>query len=69
MQDLTPVEPARGFWARLFRRRAPVAEPVVPEIAPAPEPEPRIDPDRAVAALTGVLDTLGAAHHRPFSRP
>jgi two-component system LytT family sensor kinase len=28
-----------------------------------------IDPERARAALTGVLDTLGAAHHRPFSRP
>ena len=39
------------------------AEPVAEE----PEPEP-IDADEAHAVLTGVLDTLGAAHHRPFSR-
>ena len=37
--------------------------PVVEE----PEPEP-IAADEAHAVLTGVLDTLGAAHHRPFSR-
>ena len=50
-------QPARGLWARLRRRR--------PEPAPPPP-----DPDEAgVATLTGVLDTLGAAHHRPFSRP
>jgi len=39
------------------------AEPVLEE----PEPEP-IDADEAHAVLSGVLDTLGAAHHRPFSR-
>jgi hypothetical protein len=39
------------------------AEPVVEEPEPAP-----IDADEAHAVLTGVLDTLGAAHHRPFSR-
>ncbi len=39
------------------------AEPVAEE----PEPEP-IAADEAHAVLTGVLDTLGAAHHRPFSR-
>ena len=41
------------------------AEPVLEE--PEPEPEP-IAADEAHAVLTGVLDTLGAAHHRPFSR-
>ena len=73
--------PRRGFFARLFRRRAPEPEPEPepepqpvaakpePEPAPAPEPEPAIAEERAVAALTGVLDSLGAAHHRPFSRP
>jgi len=38
---------------------------------PEPEPEPAalaLDPDRTVAILTEVLDDLGAAHHRPFSR-
>ena len=38
----------------------------------APEPEepeePAIDADRAQAVLEEALDTLGAAHHRPFSR-
>jgi hypothetical protein len=46
---------------------------------PAPEEEPpaaeaeddgngTLDPQAAEAALEAVLDTLGAAHHRPFSR-
>lgn len=43
--------------------------------APAPGPEEKaaparpIDREEAHAVLTSVLDTLGAAHHRPFSRP
>jgi hypothetical protein len=96
--------PRRGFWARLFGRRAevpppedPVEEPVrepepdpapveeppapeppplqpVPDPAPPAEPEPdeplpaALDDDKAVAVLTEVLDNLGSAHHRPFSR-
>ncbi len=62
---------------------APEAEPVAVEPAPAPapvaaapvaaeaEPEPgptSLDAERAEAILTGVLDDLGSAHHRPFSR-
>jgi hypothetical protein len=44
-----------------------VAAPVEP--LPAPEPaEPALDAQAALTALEGVLDTLGAAHHRPFSR-
>ena len=38
-----------------------------PPVEPEPEPEPVAPPD-AHAVLNGVLDTLGAAHHRPFSR-
>ena len=54
----------RGFWARLLRRApAPVVEEPPQEPAPAP-----LDRDEAHAVLTGVLDNLGAAHHRPFSR-
>jgi hypothetical protein len=41
----------------------PAPEAIDPEAAP-PAPE-AIDPD---AVLVGVLDRLGAAHHRPFSR-
>lgn len=54
----------------------PEPEPPLPEPTPLP---PRHDPEPPAAAeatpaldveavLTGVLDTLGAAHHRPFSR-
>ena len=42
-----------------------------PEPLPDPAPQPpaaRLDPGRATAILTGVLDELGAARHRPFSR-
>jgi hypothetical protein len=41
----------------------PDAEPVAAEPQPAP-----LDAERAEAILTGVLDDLGSAHHRPFSR-
>jgi hypothetical protein len=58
--------PRRSLLARLLRRPAPVppAAAVMPETAPAPA----IDPDRARGALTAVLDEVGAARHRPFSR-
>jgi hypothetical protein len=55
----------------------PEPEPVAVE--PEPEPDPvadaehdggkgRFDPERAQAILDEVLDALGSAHHRPFSR-
>jgi hypothetical protein len=50
-------------------------EPVAVEPEPVPvEPEPvavepaPLDAERAEAILTSVLDDLGSAHHRPFSR-
>jgi hypothetical protein len=50
----------------------PEPEPVVEAVAePEPEPEPRaetLDDGQVEAVLVGVLDDLGAAHHRPFSR-
>jgi hypothetical protein len=96
--ELSPPEPKRGFWARLFGRRVPpeppaaevpvqepepepepIEEPPPPPLQPVPDPEPpeapddplpaaQLDDDRAVAVLTEVLDNLGSAHHRPFSR-
>jgi hypothetical protein len=47
-------------------------EPVAVEPDPTPldaarQPAP-LDAERAEAILTGVLDDLGSAHHRPFSR-
>jgi hypothetical protein len=75
-------EPARrrGLLARLFaRRREPEAAPAPearPQPAPAPEarkasdavPPAALECNRAEAVLVGVLDDLGAARHRPFSR-
>jgi len=64
--------PPQGFWARLFKRRRPEPEPEPVAVEPPPPPrppEPKIAGEKAEAALTGVLDTLGQAHHRPFSRP
>ena len=49
----------------------PAPDPVPPTPAPQPPAPPHIevlDPDRTVAILTEVLDDLGSAHHRPFSR-
>ena len=65
--ELEPAPPAKAsWWSRLRRRREPEPE---PEPVVAPPPAPGLDFERAQAALAGVLDTLGAAHHRPFSRP
>ncbi len=80
---IAPAPARRGFFARLFRRGAPAAaipapippapDPVPPTPTPDPGPPPQIraptlDGERTVAILTEVLDDLGAAHHRPFSR-
>src|SRR4051794_35431967 len=51
-----PEPPRRRLWARLLRRR------------PLPAPAPAIRDEDALTILTGVLDALGRAHHRPFSR-
>ncbi len=58
--DPPEPEPApRAPWWSRFRRSAPEPPPAAPAL----------DGERAEGTLTGVLDTLGAAHHRPFSRP
>lgn len=43
-------------------------EALPPPVQEPPPPLPALDRDQAHAVLTSVLDTLGAAHHRPFSR-
>ncbi len=67
----------RGWFARLFGRRRPepaatAAEPTAPDPQPldADAAPPAIEPavPDTTALLTAVLDDLGAAHHRPFSR-
>jgi hypothetical protein len=60
----------RGFWAKLLRRPAPELPPAPPAL-PEPvdlSPVPAIDAATGEAVLGKALDTLGAAHHRPFSR-
>jgi hypothetical protein len=79
--EIVEPEPRPGFFARLFRRRKaqlepePVATIEIEEPAPAevvPEPDISVElaalEEQTTAVLTGVLDRLGAAHHRPFSR-
>lgn len=72
-----PDAPKRpGFFARMFRRRRRTAPaPAAPaEEQPAPDPlrldtqEPEAAPEPIEQLLTAVLDDLGSAHHRPFSR-
>ncbi len=47
----------------------PAVEPEVEEPAPAAQaPDDQLDEERTTAILAAVLDDLGAAHHRPFSR-
>ena len=47
----------------------PVTEsPSEPEPIAAEAPSASLDPERARVILDEALDTLGAAHHRPFSR-
>ena len=57
-----PAPPAPGLWRRLvmaLRRE---------ELPVPPEPEPLLEPEVAERALATLLDEVGAAHHRPFSR-
>jgi hypothetical protein len=65
-----PTPAPRGFWSRLFRRPQMLA-PLPPEVRVVvvePGPLPAIDAATGEAVLGRALDTLGAAHHRPFSR-
>lgn len=77
--DPAPAAPRRGWLARLFARRsAPAPAPEPAAAAPSPEPDPappppeepvaEQPPDPLADALTSALDSLGSAHHRPFSR-
>jgi hypothetical protein len=64
--EAAPPEPAPEEPEAPPLEPAPV-EPEPAALEPAPKP-PAIDDERAAAILNGVLDALGAAHHRPFSR-
>jgi hypothetical protein len=59
---------------RTPRRRSPIAQllarlrPARPPAAEPAQPAPALDSAVAEVALTSVLDQIGAARHRPFSR-
>lgn len=61
----TPAEEPRA-------ERPTVDEPSAVKLPPAPpggqDGSPSLDPEHAQAVLDEALDTLGSAHHRPFSR-
>src|SRR4029077_7526545 len=71
--DIEPVPGTKIEPAPEMAEPAPeMAEPA-PEMAePAPEVDISVElaalEEQTEAVLTGVLDRLGAAHHRPFSR-
>ena len=68
-EPVAEVVAPRGFWSRLLRRPAPPAPAPPPApVAADPGPLPAIDVATGEAVLDKALDTLGAAHHRPFSR-
>jgi hypothetical protein len=46
----------------------PVAVQPAPTVEPAPEPVATADTERVQRVLDGTLESLGQAHHRPFSR-
>jgi hypothetical protein len=68
-----PAPAPAPFWARLLRRQAPShfsdGARHSPEVATSSRSVRSVDEDaRIEALLTEVMDALGAAHHRPFSR-
>lgn len=62
--------PRRGALSRAFhrwrRRREPDPSPAAAE--PEPEREPSSADETVAGALDAALDSLGRAHHRPYSR-
>jgi hypothetical protein len=67
------AEPHRGLLSRVFHRwprRGQAAAPVAAhEPESGPEPDPVDGPGQmTVDALDAALDSLGRAHHRPYSR-
>ena len=74
----SPKSPVRARLVARFRRwfastpvePPPTPAPIVSPPPPDPAPEPEVLPEPATnqVDLTAALDSLGKAHHRPFSR-
>ena len=62
------AEPARRSLLSRLLRRSPATHAPAPPAAAGAQPVPTIDCGRAEGVLTAVLDQIGAARHRPFSR-
>jgi hypothetical protein len=58
--------PRIGLLARLFGRRPPPRPQAPPPLVQAPAPQ--VDHQQARDALTAILEEIGTARHRPFSR-
>ncbi|HYM55632.1 MAG TPA: hypothetical protein VES97_09730 [Solirubrobacteraceae bacterium] len=79
-EEAAPEPARRGFFSRMFgrRREEPSCQDAPVEVTVAPEPPQDVSTElqlaeetateEVTAVLTSVLDRLGAAHHRPFSR-
>jgi hypothetical protein len=63
----TPAEPASEPEAQAAAVE-PEPEPVSVEPPPGPAPAPELTATTGEAALVAALDSLGRAHHRPYSR-
>ena len=58
VRELEPEVARLGLWSRLLRTR--------PEAPPPPPAPSGPTPDELEASLEGLLDSLGAAHRKPF---
>ena len=63
-----PEPPPEPYELRVMHAVVACRVPDRPAPEPRPAAEPALDADRASSVLADVLDHLGAAHHRPFSR-
>jgi hypothetical protein len=77
-EPVVEPEPQLGFFARVFRRGRKVEPAPEPETPVQEQEQPDLAAElraleesmaaETTAVLSAVLDKLGAAHHRPFSR-
>lgn len=71
-ETAAPAEPAapepERYELHVVHAVAACRVPARPPAPPPPTPPGGLDAERAAAILHTVLDHLGAAHHRPFSR-
>ena len=67
-EQVEPVSPLGQVEAVEASARLESADPEAVDIATEPRAAEVVTSEQVTAVLTAVLDRLGAAHHRPFSR-